>query len=558
MDPTQLLVEIRQLITRAKTEEALRQLLAFVQAADEPAAGWEEVIRQIKSRYYRTVQDQTKAIISYENAQLSLNQVTNDLLEVVEAIMAGRPATPANLANLSSGSVSEMMPSSSPRRVPWVAIGGAAALVLAVILYFVFGRSPEPPGDPTTQEDPTVVEEDPNRCPTYPSNSAFNIMLLPFKPLQGEKKNVESALRDRLATEIEKYEIPASVLIRNIDVMNFNKYPATPRQAERFGRPCHAQLIIFGTTEEGEEGLLTATRFRFLDIDSFKQTQLILNQEAEIDTIRSLSSIAAEGVLSEGIEENIKILFGLIAHESGNDEAAVALISQAADMIEEPLGANWNMVLADSYTNLEDYEQAIRVYDQILAQDSTHQQAWEKRALLNFKLGDYQAAAQDLTVVITQDPKDVDKRVIRGLANARMNKLQEAKQDYEVVEESTTQVKGARTLDQELNTRIRAEEERKQDAESTLRSNPKDTSALRIRAEAAHNLGEYELAGQTAASLLAIDRKNTFAWRTLEDVKPRVADTVAFNATIQRMLRANPRLLQQVKTIPAQQLQIQQ
>jgi tetratricopeptide (TPR) repeat protein len=383
-------------------------------------------------------------------------------------------------------------------------------------------------------------------------------MLLPFKPLQGEKKNVESALRDRLATEIEKYKIPASVLIRNIDVNNFNNYPATPRQAERFGRPCRAQLIIFGTTEEGEDGLLTATRFRFLDIDSFKQTQLVLNQEAEIDTIQSLSSIAAEGVLSEGIEENIKILFGLIAYESGNDEAAVALISEAAEMIEEPLGANWNMVLADSYTNLEDYEQAIRVYDQILAQDSTHNMAWEKRALLNFKLGNYPEAARDLTVVIEKNPEDTDKRVIRGLANTRMNNLQDAKEDYQVIRESNTRTKGVGTFNTELNTRIKVEEERKQGAEKTLRQNPKDTSALRIRAEAARNLGEYELAGQSAASLLAIDRKNVFAWRTLQDVKPKVADTVAFNATIQRMLRADPRLLQQVRTIPAQQLQIQQ
>ncbi len=560
MDATQIIADVRQHVTRAQTEQALQKLLAFLQTAPEPAAGWANAVRQLKSKYYRTVQDQQKAIISFDNAQLSLNQVTNQLLEILESIEEGRPAP-------------EPVEQESTRQIPWAMIAAIGVLIVVVGAFFMWRNNSSQPAMPDPGE-PVAVDE--NGCPMYPEYSKFNILLLPFKPLDGIRKYVESGLRDRLAVEIEDYEIPAAVQVRNIDVENINNYPSTFREASRFGKPCKAQLVVWGTTEEqtidgNPSAVITRTNFRFLNVENFSQTELVLNQDAEldpifglssikaegmfVDTLSSLSSIASEGVLSAELETNIKILFGLVAHESGEYATAVELFNQAAEEIDVPIGTNWSLILADSYTNMEQYEQAIEVYDAILEGDSTHTDARMKRAYLLYQTGHFQAAATDLTVVVEENPGDANIRTARTAAYIRANQLDYAREDLEVLEESSERPKVTDQLKSEYRERYRIEEDRRDQAREDIKANPNDTTAWRIQAEASRNLGDYDAAGMAAAKLLSVDRNSTFALVTLTELRPMIVDTLALRRVLRPTLQASPALRQQFQ---ARDLNIQQ
>jgi tetratricopeptide (TPR) repeat protein len=528
METKEKIRAIRQRIIQADTEGALRELLAWLEdAGTAPLRAWADTVRSLKARYRRTKNEKQKGVIAYEQAQLSFNQIENALLNILQGIENGdQPAKPS------------VTPSTSPKRaVPWLTIGVVTALVLAVVSVVLLRDILA--ADPAPDE---LVATSLGECPSYPQDSRFNIMVLPYKPLRGERESIESSIKDRLALSIEAYRVPAYVMTREIDVTDANLYPSDSRSARRIGDPCAAQLVIWGTTERTPANqLITTTSFRFLNKEHFNLADLTLNQNAEVDTLETISSIATEGILTKSIEMGIQLIFGLVAHETGQHAVAANLIQEACDSlggVQE--NTKWGMVLADSYVRSEQPEKAIATYDAILMSDHDNTTARTQRGYLTYELGQYAAAEADFTEVLSRDSTNGQVRVARAAARIRTDRLYEAQQDLEQVEsESGSELipKGIRT---EYLERQKSLEKSKVEAEQQLKFNPNDTTALRIQAETAQKLGDFETASAAASQLLVRDPNHINALKTLLEVKPMLKDTEAVHQLIERSRKEIP------------------
>ncbi|MEL7219672.1 MAG: tetratricopeptide repeat protein [Bacteroidota bacterium] len=526
MDPTSTLAEIRDLITRAKNEEAAEQLLQYISTAGEPASSWENSVRNLLAQYKRIKLDQQKNTISYDAGRLGINQVTNGLLGILNNIEAGKAAPkPAKAVNTNN------------RRNLWMSIGVVVALLLGGTSFLMLRNNNTPsPEDEASGVEEGVVKD---KCPEYAQSSEFNIMLLPYLPLDGNPKGVETALRINLAGLLESYNIMGSVFTQMIEHTS-PEYPLTGQAAVNLAKPCKAQLIIWGTTEEDKttNSIITTTKFRFVDSENFSLADLSLNNEAEVDTVTSLSSIATGGDLTEEIDATLRLILGLVAHETNHHEDAAKILD---DVIEERGGVaqnpKWGVIQADSYIRSGQEERALKVYRDMKG-DSTNVQALLQKGLLELKTGNTQMAAKDLNAVLEKDPQNTEALAARSVIRVQQNRLFEANKDLEKLEELEANTPVASSIRQKYQQQHVMESKKLTEAEQKITANPDDTSAWRIKAETAANLGEFSAAKDAATKLLRVDPHNMAALYTLVQIQPWYKDSLQIQKQLQRRIPA--------------------
>ncbi len=507
---------IRQRIIQADTESALRELLAWLESSALPLKAWADTVRSLKARYRRTKQAKQKGTISFEQAQLGFSQVENDLLEV--------------LRSLEHGELPVTAPAATPTpSTPWLTIGVVTALVLAVASFFLIRGLPNDNDNP---ELPASLGE----CPTFPTESQFNIMVLPYKPLRGEQETIESSIKDRLSSSIESYRIPAYVMTREIDVSDANLYPSDAKGARLVGDPCRAQLVIWGTTERTtDDQLITTTSFRFLNKEHFNLTNFTLDQNAEVDTLETISSVATEGILTENIEAGIRLIFGLVAHETGQHAIAANLIQEACDSLGGVTkNPKWGLVLADSYVRSDQSEEAIATFDAIVASGRASTDVLVQRGYLSYELGAYAEAEADFSEVLAQDTSNTQVRAARAAARVRTNQLYEARQDLDILDAEGHQQAIPKGVEMEYKQRHETLEQEQMEAKEQLERNPRDTAALNIQARTAQQLGDFETAKSAATRLLNRDPNRIDALTTLIKIKPMLEDTEEVHQLIER------------------------
>lgn len=541
MDPNATLAAIRQLIAEAKNEAAAERLLEYLNQAPEPAHSWRDAVSNLLAQYKRVKLQQQRNTISFDEASRAINQITDGLLASIAGVEEGLPA-PA-MKNPEVGN-------SSP---PWLVIGVVAALVLATASFFMirgFFQNNNTPADPP----PIVVtqgESEEGKCPPYETDSEFNIMVLPFQPLDGKLTPIERSLRIRLATEMEKYGLKGSIFTKNIDVFS-NEYPLTSQQAFGIGLPCKAQLIIWGTTEEDRNGNdIVTTKFRFIESSHFSLTDLEITNEATVDTVSSLSSIATSAELTEEIEMTIRLILGLVAHETDNHEVAAATLEK---VIEERGGVaanpKWGLIQADSYIKTGQEERAIEVYREMLKTDSTNVKALLQKGLLEYQTGQNAAANIDLTKALEHDPGNTKVLTARAAVSVTRNDLNLARQDLDQLDKTADRSIATQVIRKKYNERHVEEQQKMATADSKIQQNPNDTSALRVKAEAAQNLGDFSTARKTASNLLQIDPNSLPAIKTLQSVMAKVPDSNAVRRQLEIAIpRLNPTQLKEVRAL---------
>lgn len=523
MDPTSTLAEIRDLITGAKNEKAAEQLLQYISTVGEPASSWENSVRNLLAQYKRIKLDQQKNTISYDAGRLGINQVTNGLLSILNNIEAGKAAP------------KEPSVTTTSRRNLWMSIGVVVALLLGGGSFLMLRKNGKPPVEEKTTGVVEGVVQD--QCPEYSKNSEFNIMLLPYLPLDGNPKGVETALRINLAGLLERYNIMGSVFTQMIDHAS-PEYPLTGHAAVRLAKPCKAQLIIWGTTEEDKNtnNIITTTKFRFVDSENFSLADFSLNNEAEVDTVTSLSSIATGGDLTEEIDATLRLILGLVAHETDHHEEAADILD---GVIEERGGVaqnpKWGVIQADSYIRSGQEERALKVYRDMKG-DSTNVQALLQKGLLELKAGNTQMAAKDLDEVLKKDPENTEALAARSVVRVKQNRLFEANRDLEKLEELESDTKVASSIRQQYQQQHIMESNKLTAAEQKIAANPDDTSAWRIKAETASNLGEFEVAKDAATKLLRIDPHNMAALYTLVQIQPWYKDSLQIKQQLNRRI----------------------
>jgi hypothetical protein len=404
-DKTTTIAEIKKKIGDAEIEEAIRQLISYLEENPSYRNLHSDALQAL-SRYRKTKREAAQGIITYDQAKLDYNQVTNLVLNILETLQreaeTGRPAH---------------------RR--WPLIAGVLALVLVLgggAFWYLSGRS----------------------CPVFdPESQEFGILLFPFYNPNSDK--IDERIPNLMRTRFEEFgahnelhiipcipKVPSE--LKNPPSRIF--FPTT--DAEKLGKEYRARLVIWGAYEEDSPQKMEATtRYKFLypeQEDGFQMSQLSFDENTEVQEITSPIKIATDGELTGNIEAAILRWFsGIIAHESGNYQAAISSLKDL-EVPTDSAGLVRDMVLADSYLKMDEKDNAINTYDNVLKQHPNYWLGWHNRGVLYLQKGDYQQAIKDLNRRIELNPNDAKSLFARGEAYLQLDQLQKARQDFETAQ----------------------------------------------------------------------------------------------------------------------------
>jgi tetratricopeptide (TPR) repeat protein len=339
-----------------------------------------------------------------------------------------------------------------------------------------------------------------------------------------------------------------------LDVNDDNAYPSNGKQAANIGNKCASQLIIWGTTESKNNNNIVLTRFKFLHLgEQFKFTKLKISEGANVDTLSSISSITTEGVLTEQVEANMRLIFGLIAREMHNEELATRLLASVEP--KDSAGVLLRgMALADTYLSLGQTDKAIASYNEVLETHPNYGFARNNRGVLLLERGLFAEAATDLSNLIAQQPNNLEARTARATAYVKADMLEKAGKEIESIERIQNTIKDSTegqvktapkvpsellaALKKEYQQKVSTEELKKNRAEQTLKSNPNDVKAMEQKAVSSRNLGDYRTAAQTAERILTKDPDNPNAHATLIESKEALLQPEAAKQALQNAREA--------------------
>lgn len=496
MDKAQVLQQARDLASNAKQEEALELLLRFF-AQDKQYRHLERKTRHVLAQYKRAERDAMLGVTDASSTQLAYNRITQNVLQLADYLEAGE-LQPGRL-------------SGEQKSTPWGAIlAGLLALVILGGAAWWFLRDGQGASGGTVSEQVTA-------CPEFSVKETFRILLFPFRKLNDNSFRPHFAIGDQLAKMKEQYGIRCGIGYYTINSEDINLYPSTSTDAEDLGSECRAQLVIWGSTEEAAGSAIIQTRYRFLDEEKLPLHKLTVKGDSQIDTVTTLSSIASQGTITSNIEKSVKLLFGLIAHGSGNEPVAQQLLEESGAVQDSSAALARDLVLADIYMNQHNSQMATALYDSVLSRHPDYWLALNNRGLLHYQKGQFAEAAADLSQVMDKaDKKQAEPELLEVRANAylKSGQLQSAKKDLQELKVIRNKPSVDQKLD-EVNREIQKEEQTKARADAQLRINPNDLKAWQSKASASRKLGDYGASIKAAETVLRRDPKNAEAYLEL-------------------------------------------
>ncbi len=375
--------EVQRLIGEAETEQALNLMLSFF-GKNPSYLNLYNTTLQAKSLLNRTEKDEKQGVISAETAKITYNQVTRQILDLLQM-----------LDKETHGAASPLK-SNFRKRAPLFGIALLAIIAVVSVVLYRTGAIYMPGGNNTNQG-----QVDGPSCPEFSLDTNLNVLVLPFKDLKG---TTEKPLNNRLARLIElrldefkrRYNVNFDLGVQ--DDLTLDLFPTQINQAEDIARNCQAQLIIWGTTEKiSEEQEIIITRYRFLNTERIKLHKLVLISDTDIDTVTTQSSIITNGSLTENIEKTLKYIFGILAHETGNPDAVIASLSNL-ELSSDSASFTRDVLLTDAYIVKND-EKMVKEKTEKL--NTTHPQylwAQNNKGVIAYREGDFDEAYQRFVV----------------------------------------------------------------------------------------------------------------------------------------------------------------
>ncbi|MEO0788365.1 MAG: hypothetical protein AAFY36_06885 [Bacteroidota bacterium] len=320
-------------------------------------------------------------------------------------------------------------PSSSTNK--WLYIG----LPLVGVLALAWWLWPTPSNPPSQATNNPPLEEE-SLCPEFLVSSDFRAMVLPYDAARAENRN--PSLHNRVNGILQKFaedydlNIESRAVTLDIDEINEQSgYPGGPADADRLGQECLAQLVIWGYTEKtNDNNNLTVTEYRFVESPSWQFSEYQLDENLQVATASTFTEIVASGQLTTGIEQALRLIFGLVARNMHNNKATIALLENHPVAPDDLASYELQqLALAEAYHNEDRDTEAEQAYTDLIAQDSSNLIAWRNRGTLRYYQEDYIAAAADMSTVLAYEPEDEQARYTRTLANLKTNRLYEAEAD---------------------------------------------------------------------------------------------------------------------------------
>jgi tetratricopeptide (TPR) repeat protein len=553
MDNKAVAKQIEQLIAEADTEEALRQLLAFL-----PSEGrWSKLHQaaiEAQAQYLNTRREANAGRISFEQADIIYNRINNQILHLADDLEKG---------------VTRL---SVLKRKPTLPVWIALAVVLLGGSYGIFKllqtpELPEPP-EPQGQENP---------CAAFSENKNFKILLWDFADFLDQqspyKRGIPVAIQNRLGS---------------IDLAGLTEVRIYPHQPEEIyptkgdeALKCTEQMVVWGLVEkiEGTPQRVVITRYRFADKWQFAKWSVTENDQWEQnsitatiplegsfrDTLTLLSNVFTSGDVSINIENLLRLAIGLNARQQQQSEDAIAAL-QDIDTKDSTLAFLGGMLLADTYTRMNKEDEALKAYENVLAVHPNYGLALNNTAALQIKKGNLGGAIATLDNAVALAPDNVEAVAMRGAAFLAINQLEKARQDFNkataILQQPAPlspgdtqkvtaltpekQTKWLTTKIKELDRKYEVEKTRIREADRQLQSNPSNIQALNTKADASKNVGDYNTAISSAQSVIEKAPGNVKAHTTLIESFIAIGDTLSVKAAIQNTQR---------QKIPAAELQ---
>lgn len=531
MEKQQLIEEVKRMTGRADLEKALQLLDGFT-LADPKYDELHDRVVQAKAQFYQLQKDQNAGVISFENAKLSLNQVTRQILAILDELEEEDKPAPKR---------------TSRKKL----ISLLAASILMVVLgslsaYWWMNRE-KPPAE-EKEEPPTTAA---SFCADFDEPDAeFRVLILPYYSFSVPPIRTHVGVRLRLGDLRDKYFIKLeSEVYGDSTLARSDKYPANSEEAGKFARTCPSDypidMVIWGTEDQlDDDRKFITTKYKLLGHDNFNLTKLKIS-DTDVDTIRSLSSILTQGEVTGEIEQVIKFLFGLIKYETGDYNDAIASLEEAqSKQLDSSAQLTKNMLLFDSYMQQNDENRALAALDSALVTHPEYALALNNRAAIYYKRKKYEAAAADMEVAnekLPEDPTIVANRLRTSLAvekiyTAResLNKLQELNREEAVDLKSKDLVAKTPVVIDNIK---RRQESVIETTQAILEKDPKNIAALQEQAETYLKQGNFQDAIKLADEMLKVNPRQRAAYLILLEAYIELKREKEIIETVRRAIR---------------------
>ena len=530
MTPKELGQKIKELIATAKIDEAIAKMLEFFNDKEKFRTLKNKVLF-IKSTYSKAKQDESLGISTREASKLSFNKTSTQLLEIAD--------------DLESGAFEQQQKIEKKKKRNTSIVIGAIAGIGLLILALVF--------------NPFKPEEAAYNCPDFQIGQMdevtmipeiFPILILPFQPITssggiGEEATVtDLQIKKRFGTLSERVGIltdPQTINPREF-ALNLEEYPSSFSDAEKLGNTCNAKLIIWGTTEELQDGQkpIINRKFKFLGLgETFKMAKI---QEVEggsdIDTIETFTNIATGSEITEDIEN---VLMGIIAFQKQDYEKAVALLSNVETQDSATSLAS-RMFKAEALVAQNKNDEALEAFGKVLEIHPNYGLAANNHGMLNFWKGNYEEAIEDFNIRLDQAPTDTAVLTYRGKSFFEIGRLTQAEKDMEKVIDLKTDNQDIEERLQEVKVKIEEQRTIQSKTGASIKRAPNNIQAYLDHAKSSWMLGEDEMALESAERALEIDQNDPTAQQLFSTAATTIQDTSVLKKYVDRASRNGVRV----------------
>ena len=504
------------MIAEGNIELALTRLIELLES-DPKFAELLQIARVNQADLYQNKASSLKGTISSEESRLTLNQITDSVYKVIGQVESGIFAQPDQ----------EQKPTRSQAWRYYVA-GGIVALAAGIVIWQLLGG-----GFSKSSGD--------EACPNFGGNYKWKVMILPFKKTgTATDQSPQFEIVNGLNRLIDQTPGMNSQIIADInEKYNIDENYPNPSEAADIARNCDAQMIVWGLiNNQGSSGYKLDVFYKLLDAGGVRLTG--------DTTINSLLQIKEDGQLKLVADVNaiVRLLYVVLANQSRMPIAANFI--QAADTVTAkmsalatPVDTAIALAMADNLVQTGKKDDAIQVYDNILATYPDQHEARQKRGALLYEKGEYAAAARDLEVAApTREKASHDVLRLRMDAALKSGQPDKAREDLNHLK-NTKDYDGTwlQRKSKQVNDSLIAFQALRDKKEKMASNQPKNTKAQIDAGRANIAIGDNDRAIRNAETVLKANPKNVEAYEIKILANADKGDTAQIRRDIQNAQR---------------------
>ena len=204
--------------------------------------------------------------------------------------------------------------------------------------------------------------------------------------------------------------------------------------------------------------------------------KISIDKDAKKDILKKLKS--THNINAESLFKDLSGFAGVNAYHS-----PLVVVLQDAEQY---------FIRGNNHFQQGQYEEAIKVYDEVIRLDSKYAPAYYNRGTTKGELGQHEAAIKDFDKAIELNPKDAVAYNNRGTAKSKLGQHVEAIKDYDEAIELNPEYAKAYYNRGNAKGDLGQHEEAIKDFDEAIRLNPNDAVAYNNRGNAKNRLGQHE------------------------------------------------------------------